>query len=167
MEELWSLDKEQFADLKPVFGWFFQHFAPLCETRLNKKTNPGWSSSSNGQQRRNLRAALSRTAGWTASSSPSRFSVSLPVSLSDCRCRWSTTRARPRPSSPSWWTSRIPQSPSAPPCRFLQKSLVSVRLMILHVMDLVQELKEFCGSFDAGMKGLTLSNSDQVKSKTT
>ena len=28
---------------------------------------------------------------------------------------------------------------------------------------LVQELKEFCGSFDAGMKGLTLSNSDQVE----
>ena len=45
------------------------------------------------------------------------------------------------------------------------KSLVSVKLMI-HVMDLFQELKEFCGSFDAGMKGLTLSNSDQVKSKT-
>ena len=38
---------------------------------------------------------------------------------------------------------------------------------MIHVMDLVQELKEFCGSFDAGMKGLTLSNSDQVKSKTT
>ena len=91
------------------------------------------------------------------------------ASLDDCRCRWSTTRARPRPSSPSWWTSRIPQSPSAPPCRYLQKSLpkslVSVKLMI-HAMDLVQELKEFCGSFDAGMKGLTLSNSDQVKSKT-
>ena len=28
---------------------------------------------------------------------------------------------------------------------------------------LFQELKEFCGSFDAGMKGLTLSNSDQVE----
>jgi len=28
----------------------------------------------------------------------------------------------------------------------------------------LQELKEFCGSFDAGMKGLTLSNSDQIRS---
>ena len=62
-------------------GDFSQHFAPWCETRLNKKKNPGWSSSSNGQQRRNLRAALSRTAGWTASSSPSRFSVSLSLSM--------------------------------------------------------------------------------------
>ena len=26
-----------------------------------------------------------------------------------------------------------------------------------------QDLKEFCGSFDAGMKGLTLSNSDQIR----
>ena len=30
-------------------------------------------------------------------------------------------------------------------------------------LNLAQELKEFCGSFDAGMKGLTLSNSDQVE----
>ena len=32
-----------------------------------------------------------------------------------------------------------------------------------HAGHLFQELKEFCGSFDAGMKGLTLSNSDQVE----
>ena len=28
----------------------------------------------------------------------------------------------------------------------------------------IQDFKEFCGSFDAGMKGLTLSNSDQIRS---
>ena len=28
----------------------------------------------------------------------------------------------------------------------------------------LQDLKEFCGSFDSGMKGLTLSNSDQIRS---
>ena len=28
----------------------------------------------------------------------------------------------------------------------------------------LQDFKEFCGSFDAGMKGLTLSNSDQIRS---
>merc|ERR1711864_44599 len=28
----------------------------------------------------------------------------------------------------------------------------------------LQDLKEFCSSFDAGMKGLTLSNSDQIRS---
>ena len=39
-----------------------------------------------------------------------------PVMTKFC-CRWSTTPARPRPSSLCWWTSKILQFPLDQPCR--------------------------------------------------
>ena len=39
-----------------------------------------------------------------------------PVMTKFC-CRWSTTPARPRPSSRCWWTSKILQFPLDQPCR--------------------------------------------------
>lgn len=106
VEELWSLDKELFQDLHPVYGLIF----------LFK---------------------------WTADDEPAGTVVQ------DSR------------RDTIFFAKQVINNACA------TQAILSV-LMNLDNSSVVlgptlQELKEFCSSFDAGMKGLTISNSDQIR----
>ena len=123
VEELWSLDKEHFLDLKPVFGlvvgWLLDMYLSFC-------SNSGSCFCSNGQRTKSRLVVLSRTPGWTRSSSPSK---------------WLTTPALPRPFSPSSWTLMIQQWFSARHCRF--DDLDSVQWKILFYKKGIQRVLWF------------------------
>jgi len=106
VEELWSLDKEQFADLKPVYGLIF----------LFK---------------------------WTAEEEPSGSIVQ------DSRLE------------SIFFAKQVINNACA--TQAILSVLMNIQDPSVTLGPTLQELKEFCGSFDAGMKGLTLSNSDQIR----
>jgi len=106
VEELWSLDREQFTDLKPVYGLIF----------LFKWTGEEESSGSLVQDDRLETIFFAKQVINNACATQAILSVLMNI-----------------------------QDPS------------------VSLGPTLQELKEFCGSFDAGMKGLTLSNSDQIR----
>jgi len=107
VEELWSLDKEQFADLKPVFGLVF----------LFK---------------------------WTADEEPAGSVVQ------DSRL------------DKIFFAKQVINNACA--TQAILSVLMNIEDPAVVLGPTLQDFKEFCGSFDAGMKGLTLSNSDQIRS---
>jgi len=107
VEELWSLDKEQFSDLKPVFGLVF----------LFK---------------------------WTADEEPAGSIVQ------DSRL------------DKIFFAKQVINNACA--TQAILSVLMNINDPAVTLGPTLQEFKEFCGSFDAGMKGLTLSNSDQIRS---
>jgi len=106
VEELWSLDKEQFADLKPVFGLVF----------LFK---------------------------WTADEEPAGSVVQ------DSRL------------DKIFFAKQVINNACA--TQAILSVLMNIEDPAVVLGPTLQDFKEFCGSFDAGMKGLTLSNSDQIR----
>jgi len=107
VEELWSLDKEQFTDLKPVFGLVF----------LFK---------------------------WTADEEPAGSLVQ------DSRL------------DKIFFAKQVINNACA--TQAILSVLMNIDDPAVVLGSTLQDFKEFCGSFDAGMKGLTLSNSDQIRS---
>jgi len=107
VEELWSLDKEQFTDLKPVFGLVF----------LFK---------------------------WTADEEPAGSVVQ------DSRL------------DKIFFAKQVINNACA--TQAILSVLMNIDDPAVVLGPTLQDFKEFCGSFDAGMKGLTLSNSDQIRS---
>jgi len=107
VEELWSLDKDQFADLKPVFGLVF----------LFK---------------------------WTADEEPAGSVVQ------DSRL------------DKIFFAKQVINNACA--TQAILSVLMNIEDPAVVLGPTLQDFKEFCGSFDAGMKGLTLSNSDQIRS---
>lgn len=105
VEELWSLDKDQFTDLKPVYGLIF----------LFKWT---------GEQEKGNIVQDSRL---------DRIFFAKQVINNAC-----ATQA-------------------------VLSVLMNIDSPDVQLGPALQDLKEFCGSFDAYMKGLTLSNSDQIR----
>lgn len=107
VEELWSLDKEQFQDLKPVYGLIF----------LFK---------------------------WTADEEPAGSVV------------------RDDRLDSIFFAKQVINNACA--TQAILSVLMNIQEQGVTLGPTLQDLKEFCGSFDAGMKGLTLSNSDQIRS---
>jgi len=107
VEELWSLDKEQFADLKPVYGLVF----------LFK---------------------------WTSDDEPAGSIVQ------DSRL------------DKIFFAKQVINNACA--TQAILSVLMNIEDPAVTLGATLAEFKEFCGSFDAGMKGLTLSNSDQIRS---
>jgi len=107
VEELWSLDKEQFVDLNPVYGLIF----------LFK---------------------------WTADEEPAGSVVQ------DSRL------------DTIFFAKQVINNACA--TQAILSVLMNIENSAVTLGPTLQDLKEFCGSFDAGMKGLTLSNSDQIRS---
>jgi len=106
VEEMWSLDKEQFIDLKPVFGLVF----------LFK---------------------------WTADEEPAGSVVQ------DSRL------------DKIFFAKQVINNACA--TQAILSVLMNIADSSVTLGPTLQDLKEFCSSFDAGMKGLTLSNSDQIR----
>lgn len=106
VEELWSLDKEQFLDLEPVYGLIF----------LFK---------------------------WTADDEPAGTVVQ------DSRL------------DSIFFAKQVINNACA--TQAILSVLMNIQNEGVSLGPTLQELKDFCGSFDAGMKGLTLSNSDQIR----
>jgi len=106
VEELWSLDKEHFLDLKPVYGLIF----------LFK---------------------------WTADDDPAGTVVQ------DNRL------------DNIFFAKQVINNACA--TQAILSVLMNIEDSSVTLGPTLQDLKEFCGSFDAGMKGLTLSNSDQIR----
>jgi len=107
VEELWSLDKEQFIDLKPVYGLVF----------LFK---------------------------WTSDDEPAGSIVQ------DSRL------------DKIFFAKQVINNACA--TQAILSVLMNIEDPAVTLGATLAEFKEFCGSFDAGMKGLTLSNSDQIRS---
>lgn len=107
VEEMWSLDKEQFLDIKPVFGLVF----------LFK---------------------------WTADEEPAGSVVQ------DNRL------------DKIFFAKQVINNACA--TQAILSVLMNIADSSVTLGPTLQDLKEFCSSFDAGMKGLTLSNSDQIRS---
>lgn len=107
VEELWSLDREQFQDLKPVYGLIF----------LFK---------------------------WTADEEPAGSVV------------------RDDRLDSIFFAKQVINNACA--TQAILSVLMNIQEPGVTLGPTLQDLKEFCGSFDAGMKGLTLSNSDQIRS---
>ena len=124
---------------------------PMRNFPKNQEKNPGWSSFSNGPQRRNPQGALSKTADLKASSLPNRSLFFIltsnfngrsksnirhfSVSWKACS-RLSTMHARPRRFYQSWWTSRTPRSPLAPPCRWTFGRISTVFVFLFLPLDI-------------------------------
>jgi len=106
VEELWSLDKEHFQDLKPVHGLVF----------LFK---------------------------WTADEEP------VGSLVQDNRL------------DKIFFAKQVINNACA--TQAILSVLMNISDNAVSLGPTLQELKEFCSSFDAGMKGLTLSNSDQIR----
>lgn len=106
VEELWSLDKEQFVDLKPVFGLVF----------LFKWTGEDDSTASIVQDSRLDKIFFAKQVINNACATQAILSV-----------------------------------------------LMNITEDSVTLGSTLKDLKEFCSSFDSGMKGLTLSNSDQIR----
>jgi len=106
VEELWSLDKDQFIDLSPVYGVIF----------LFK---------------------------WTADDEPAGTIVQ------DSRL------------DNIFFAKQVINNACA--TQAILSVLMNIQDTGVTLGPTLQELKDFCGSFDAGMKGLTLSNSDQIR----
>jgi ubiquitin carboxyl-terminal hydrolase L5 len=106
VEELWSLDKEQFVDLKPVYGLIF----------LFK---------------------------WTADDEPAG------------------TVVRDNRLDSIFFAKQVINNACA--TQAILSVLMNIQEQEVTLGPTLQDLKEFCASFDAGMKGLTLSNSDQIR----
>lgn len=106
VEELWSLDKDQFVDLQPVYGLIF----------LFK---------------------------WTADEQPPESVVQ------DSRLE------------KIFFAKQVINNACA------TQAILSVLMNIssggVNLGSTLQDFKEFCSSFDAGMKGLTLSNSESIR----
>jgi len=107
VEELWSLDKEQFQDLKPVYGLVF----------LFK---------------------------WTADEQP------VGSLVQDSRL------------DSIFFAKQVINNACA--TQAILSVLMNISDSAVSLGSTLQDLKEFCASFDAGMKGLTLSNSEQIRS---
>lgn len=107
VEELWSLDRDQFQDLKPVYGLIF----------LFK---------------------------WTADEEPAGSVV------------------RDDRLDEIFFAKQVINNACA--TQAILSVLMNIQEQGVTLGTTLQDLKEFCGSFDAGMKGLTLSNSDQIRS---
>lgn len=107
VEELWSLDRDQFQDLKPVYGLIF----------LFK---------------------------WTADEEPAGSVV------------------RDDRLDQIFFAKQVINNACA--TQAILSVLMNIQEQGVTLGTTLQDLKEFCGSFDAGMKGLTLSNSDQIRS---
>jgi len=107
VEELWSLDKEQFQDLKPVYGLVF----------LFK---------------------------WTADEEP------VGSLVQDSRL------------DSIFFAKQVINNACA--TQAILSVLMNIADSAVSLGSTLQDLKEFCSSFDAGMKGLTLSNSEQIRS---
>jgi len=107
VEELWSLDKEQFSDLKPVYGLVF----------LFK---------------------------WTSDDEPAGSIVQ------DSRL------------DKIFFAKQVINNACA--TQAILSVLMNIEDPAVTLGPTLAEFKEFCGAFDAGMKGLTLSNSDQIRS---
>jgi len=107
VEELWSLDKELFQDLDPVYGLIF----------LFK---------------------------WTADDEPAGTIVQ------DSRL------------DKIFFAKQVINNACA--TQAILSALMNITDPSVVLGPTLEELKEFCSSFDAGMKGLTLSNSDQIRS---
>jgi len=107
VEELWSLDKEQFSDLKPVYGLVF----------LFK---------------------------WTSDDEPAGSIVQ------DSRL------------DKIFFAKQVINNACA--TQAILSVLMNIEDPAVTLGATLAEFKEFCGAFDAGMKGLTLSNSDQIRS---
>jgi len=106
VEELWSLDKELFQELHPVFGLIF----------LFK---------------------------WTADDEPAGTVVQ------DSRL------------DKIFFAKQVINNACA--TQAILSALMNITDPSVVLGPTLEELKEFCSSFDAGMKGLTLSNSDQIR----
>jgi len=107
VEELWSLDKEHFSDLKPVYGLVF----------LFK---------------------------WTSDDEPAGSIVQ------DSRL------------DKIFFAKQVINNACA--TQAILSVLMNIEDPAVTLGATLAEFKEFCGAFDAGMKGLTLSNSDQIRS---
>jgi len=106
VEELWSLDKELFQDLNPVYGLIF----------LFK---------------------------WTADEEV------VGTIVQDSRLE------------SIFFAKQVINNACA--TQAILSALMNITDPAVKLGPTLQELKEFCSSFDAGMKGLTLSNSDQIR----
>jgi len=106
VEELWSLDKEQFVDLKPVYGLIF----------LFK---------------------------WTADDKPAGSVVQ------DSRL------------DEIFFAKQVINNACA--TQAILSVLMNIASSEVKLGATLQEFKEFCGSFDSTMKGLTLSNSEAIR----
>jgi len=106
VEELWSLDKEQFVDLKPVYGLIF----------LFK---------------------------WTADDKPAGSVVQ------DSRL------------DEIFFAKQVINNACA--TQAILSVLMNIASSEVKLGGTLQEFKEFCGSFDSTMKGLTLSNSEAIR----
>jgi len=106
VEELWSLDKEQFDDLQPVYGLIF----------LFK---------------------------WTKDEAPAGTVVQ------DSRL------------DNIFFAKQVINNACA--TQAILSVLMNIQDQAVTLGSTLQDLKEFCGSFDSTMKGLTLSNSDNIR----